>query len=246
MSQRWAIRFDITEPAKLDTAVESLGRLRLLEGTQVFEPGESLWVSGLHLDEELTVVLQTLPCADRFVVSNEGTLTKFGERAPSGTIPNVEWTSLQDFIEPELPVAALSLARIPRVSITLVRATGQQPLEPAALLVSAKAATEWSATAPQVRLDPLTFAASSDGQILFKGQPLPSLPGTRMTDQNGVLVPAGWTWSPAIDTSSLREALEAEAEAIVLLTPDGEAQWVSQSDFVQASRMALRVTLANQ
>jgi len=246
MSQRWAIRFDVAEPAKLDAAIQSLGQLRLLEGTQVCPPGKSLWGSGLHLDEELRAVLQTLPCAERFVVSENGTITKFGERTPSGMLPDVEWTPLRDFIEPGLPVAGLSLAQIPRVPITLVRATGQQLLEPAALLVSANVAAEWAATAPQVRLDPLIFAASSDGQILFKGEPLPSLPGTRLTDQAGVLVPAGWTWSPAIDTSSLREALEVDPEELVLLTPDGEAQRISQRDFVQASRIALRVTLANQ
>lgn len=246
MPQRWAIRFDLVEPAKFDAAVESLGQLRLLDGTQVCQPGESLWVSGPQLDEDLTAVLQSLPCADRFVVSEDGTLTKFDERTPSGTIPDVEWTSLPEFIEPELPVAGLSLARIPRVPITLVRATGQQPLEPAALLVSVKEAAEWAATAPQLRLDPLTFAASSDGQILFKGEPLPSVPGTRLTEHDGVLVPAGWTWSPAIDTSSLREALEVAAEELVLLTQDEEAQRISQGDFVQASRMALRVTLTKQ
>lgn len=242
MSQRWAIRFEVAEPAKHKAAVESLGQLRLLEGTQVCHPGESLWVSGPQLNEELTAVLQSLPCGDRFVVSDDGTLTKFGERTPSGTIPEVEWTSLRDFIEPELPVAGLTLARIARVPFTLVRANGRPSLEPAALLVSAQVAAEWAATAPQVRLDPLTFAASSDGRILFKGKPLPSLSGTRLTEQEGVLVPAGWAWSPAIDTGSLRETLEVAAEEFVILTQDGKAQRISQRDFVQASRIAIRLS----
>ena len=177
---------------------------------------------------------------------DDGMLTKFGERTPSGTIPDVEWTSLRNFIEPQLPVTGIRRVRIPRVPITLVRATRQRPVEPTALLVSAKAAAEWVAMVPQVRLEPLSFAASSDGQILSKGKPLPSLPGTRLTDQKGVLVPTGWTWSPAIYTGSLLEVLEAKAEELVLLTQGGETQRISRGEFVQASRGALRVTTANQ
>ena len=191
MSQHWAILFGVAEPKRLDAAIESLGQLRLLEDTLICQTGELLWVRGPQRDAELTAVLQSLPCTNRFVMTHDGMLTKFGERTPSGTIPDVEWTSLRNFIEPQLPVTAIRRVRIPRVPMTLVRATKQRPVEPTALLVSAKAAAEWVAMVPQDRIEPLSFAASSDGQILFKGKPFPSLPETRLTDQKGVLVPTG-------------------------------------------------------
>ena len=142
MSQHWAILFGVAEPKRLDAAIESLGQLRLLEDTLICQTGELLWVRGPQRDAELTAVLQSLPCTNRFVMTDDGMLTKFGERTPSGTIPDVEWTSLRNFIEPQLPVTGIRRVRISRVPITLVRATRQRPVEPTALLVSAKAAAE--------------------------------------------------------------------------------------------------------
>lgn len=245
MTQRWAIRFEVGDPAQLDAAVASLGRLRLLERTKVFLSSDSLWVGGPHSKESSAAVLCSLPCADRFVVNSDGTLTKFGERTPSGTIPDVEWTSLRDFVEPQLPVAGISPVRIARIPVTLVRNTGQEPVEPTALLVPAAAAAEWAATAPQIRLNPLTFVASSDGQILFRGAPLPSLPGIRLIDQEGVFVPAGWKWSPATDAGSLREALDVNADELVLLVQGDAFQRICPGDFVQVSRMAIHASVAN-
>jgi hypothetical protein len=240
MTATWAIRFDVRNGGGADVA-SSLGRLRLLAGIQACRIDEStLWVTGPILDDKLLVLLRGLSCEDRFRVDADGTLTRFDERTPSGVIPDGEWTPVAEIVELELPIAEVSLARIPRVPVTLVRSS--EPVEPQILLVSGEAALSWAASASQVRLDRLSFAASDDGRFLFRGTPLPSLPGISLVERELVLVPAGWSWSPAIDANSLRSALEAEFRDLVLLNHDGEFEKIPESEFVVASRAAIRMS----
>jgi hypothetical protein len=240
MTAAWAIYFDISESGRADVA-GSLGRLRRLAGARALRTDESrLWVAGPSLDDELLVLLRGLSCEDRFRVDADGTLTRFNERTPSGVVPDGEWIPVAELVELELPIAGVSLARIPRVPVTLVRSS--EPVEPQFLLVSGEAALSWAASASQVRLDRLSFAASDDGRFLFRGTPLPPLPGVSLVDRELVLVPAGWTWSPATDANSLRSAIEAESGDLILLNHDGEFEKISESEFVAASRAAIRVS----
>jgi hypothetical protein len=240
MTATWAIRFDVTDGASAD-AVTSLGRLRLLAGVQACRVSESrLWVIGANLDDDLLLLLRGLSCDGRFRIGAGSTLTKFDEQTPSGVLPEGSWQPVSEFIQPELPVAGLSLARIPRVSVTLVRSSA--PVEPQFLLASGEAALEWAASAPQIRLDCLSFAASDDGRVLFRGSPLPSIPGARLFERDRVLIPVGWTWSPFIEAKSLRTSLEASAEQLVLLNQDGGLEKIPESEFVAASRSAIRVS----
>jgi hypothetical protein len=240
MTAAWAIRFDMRSESG-DELASSLGRLRLLADVQTCRVDESnFWVSGPGLDDDVLSLLRSLLCEDRFRVDTDLTLTKLDERTPSGILPAGEWIPIRDFVGLELPVAGVSLPRIPRVPVALIRSS--EPAEPRFLLVSSTDAAKWAASASQVRLDPLSFAVSDDGRFLFQGEPLPSVPGTPLVERDFVLVPAGWTWSPAIDSKSLRGALEAEANEFVLLTRNVEFEKIPQSEFVAASRSAIRVS----
>lgn len=243
MTATWAIRFDMTDGGNPDVAT-SLGRLRLLAGVQACRVNESsLWVIGANLDDNLQLVLRGLSCDDRFRIGAGSTLTKFDEQTPSGVLPQGSWQPVSEFIQPELPVAGLSLARIPRVPVTLVRSSA--PVEPQFLLASGEAALEWAASAPQARLDRLSFVVSDDGRILFRGMPLPSILGVRLYERDRVLIPVGWTWSPPIDARSLRDALEASSDHFVLLNHDGNFEQIPESEFVAASRSAIRVSIGH-
>lgn len=240
MTAAWAVRFDFSNESGSDVS-SSLGRLRPLPGVRVLRDGShSLWVSGPCFDDPLGFLLRSLPCEDRFHVGEGGLLTKFDERTPSGAMPQGDWISIREFVEFERPVAAFRLARIPRVPVTMVR--DAVPVKPQFLLVSKDAALAWAESASQVRLDRLSFAVSDDGRLLFRGLPLPSLPGLRLVERELVLVPGGWTWSPAIDARSLRASLEASDGELLFLNLNGEFEKISESEFVAAGRAAIRVS----
>lgn len=240
MNPAWAIRFAFNTESEAGVA-SAVGRLRLLADVEATLSDQSrLWVAGPSLDDDLLRCLRSLPCEERFRVDSNRTLTKLDEKTPTGVLPAGEWIPISELVELELPVAGVSLGRIPRVPATLVRSS--EPVEPQCLLVPADVAVTWAASASQVRLDRLTFAVSDDGRVLFRGSPLPSMPGVLLSERELVLVPAGWTWSPAINAKSLRTSLEASAEELVLLNKDGEFEKIPESEFVAASRSAIRVS----
>ena len=63
----------------------------------------------------------------------------------------------------------------------------------------------YSIEAPQVRLDRWRFAVAADGRVAVHVHPLPPLPGQRWVEQEGIAVPAGWTWAPAVEAELLRQ-----------------------------------------
>ena len=148
MTAAWAIRFDMRSESG-DELASSLGRLRLLADVQTCRVDESnFWVSGPGLDDDVLSLLRSLLCEDRFRVDTDLTLTKLDERTPSGILPAGEWIPIRDFVGLELPVAGVSLPRIPRVPVALIRSS--EPAEPRFLLVSSTDAAKWAASASQV------------------------------------------------------------------------------------------------
>ena len=111
------------------------------------------------------------------------------------------------------------------------------------LRTSAATWVAYGETAAQVRLDRWTFAINDNGDVLIRGQPLPPIPGDRLVEVEGIVVPAGWTWSPALAASVLRQVCGLETGELALLHPDGGWERVSASCFVRASHSAIRQTV---
>jgi len=78
--------------------------------------------------------------------------------------------------------------------------------------------------------------------VVIRGTPLPPLAGARFVDRGGVAVPAGWTWSPAVDAPTLRRLLQLEKGDLTLWTLDGPWQRIAADDFARAGRSAIRAT----
>jgi hypothetical protein len=98
------------------------------------------------------------------------------------------------------------------------------------------------ATAPEIRLDGLAFIVDAADQVIVRGQTLPPLPGQRLTDDAGILVPAGWTWSPRAQVTIVRSLFGlGEGESALWITSE-EWQRIPADAWVAATRSAVRET----
>ena len=76
------------------------------------------------------------------------------------------------------------------------------------------------------------------------GTPLPSLPGRACVEDAGIVVPAGFAWTPAVSARVVRRALFATDETIVLWEEDG-VRLLDAELFVPASRAAAHATASS-
>jgi hypothetical protein len=112
--------------------------------------------------------------------------------------------------------------------------------EPALLETSLSLLAEYVAAAPQWRIERWSFAATASGRALVRGLPLPPLPGTQWTLLDGICVPAGCAWSPAIEPAILRRLLGLDSGEIALLRASGMWDRIAPDAWVRCSRSALR------
>lgn len=216
------------------------GRLRQLGGVEVCRLGENLWLRGNALDESLDRRLRCLPGAQRFLVLPDGQLRAQGARVPRGRLPEGPWIPLRRWLAVELPLAGLAGRLQERVPLKVVRST--EPQDPGAILTEVDAWQTYVATAPQARLDRWMFAAAGDGRVLVRGSPLPPIRGERLVDRDGILVPAGWTWSPAVEAAVIRNLLGLGEGDLALLHPKDAWECVPAAELVRATRPAVRTT----
>ncbi len=228
-------------------ALSSLGVLRLDKGILCREHGGRVWLRGEHKNDTLDRSLRCLPGVDRYGLLDDGRLVHADSgRVPVGRLPAGEWTPIAEFIGVEIPPPALP-GECGRARLALARS---KRVAEANVLVTALAAwRRWVSRAPAVRLGVLRFAVSTTGDALVRGSPLPPIRGRRFVETSGVAVPAGWTWTPAVDAETLRELLALDDGDLALL--DGEAAaprvaLISAARFERATRSAVRLTEARQ
>lgn len=225
-----------------------LGRLRLVAGIELCQTDSLIWLRGDDLDA-IELRLRALPGVTRYDRLADGALTLAGGRVPCETLPDANWQPLVNWLTGTLPPTVWPGDRPQRVAIQLVRTT--QHAEPTLLLTNHRDWTAYADHAPQVRLDCWSFAADASGRVLVRGAPLPSLPGVFYVETEGVAVPAGWWWTPAVAASTLRRALGLDVsnasggttpDLALFLAEDGTWDLVSGDGFVKATRSAARLT----
>lgn len=216
------------------------GRLRLREGVEVCAAGDGVWLRGPQLEPALVRALRGLPGAVRFHVDAQGRLTPVGKRLPTARLPAGPWTPIASWLTPRAQTAHPGATEPPRARLAFVR-TGE-PGEPAALLVEMADWARWALDAPEVRLKPLKFAVSEHDQVLVMGAPLPPVRGTHLVSREGVLVPAGWGWTPPVDAAEVRALFGAATGDVLLFDLSGGAPLIEASAFVKATRSAVRLS----
>jgi hypothetical protein len=222
------------------TDANALGSLRLIPGIEVAQENQILWVRGPQAEESLQAKLSALPAQQRYEWLLPDTLRLKDQRIPSRQLPKLSWQPLSTWLSVEMPAAAFPGARPKPVSLRLVRCADEQ--SPDLLLTSLDDLIEFAANAAKVRLDRLQFAVNAQGHVLVRGQPLPALPGQRFVLHQGVAVPAGYSWEPAVGTDVLIRCFGVLECALAVWNEDGTLVRLHKEQFVPLTRSALHAT----
>lgn len=198
--------------------------------------------------DRLDIVLRSITSAVRYRDHGDGDLIKFDEQLASAKLPQNSWQALADWICIELPATTLvgqtnEVARI-RFQRGPSQITGHDA-EPSLLRCSLGQFESWAATAPQARLDRLTFACNAEKEVLVRGFPLPPLRairGGRWVEYQNLAVPIGWSWSPTVSVQTMIELFRAGQDEIILVEENNQWQRLDRQVFVKASRIAVRMT----
>ena len=231
--QGWAICLDRRD-------VSAAGRLRQVAGVEVYEEAEAVWLRGPQLGEALQWQLAAVAGARRFSVLPDGQLLPSGARVPRGWLPRGPWTALSRWMGLECPPALLAGRDEATVARVLVRSERME--EASLLLTQFDLWAAYAVDSPQVRLDRWRFAVAAGGRAAVHGRPLPPLPGQRWVEQEGIAVPAGWTWTPAVEAALLRQIFGLAEGDVALWHADGEWERIAADEFVRATRAAVRET----
>ncbi len=218
----------------------ALGPLRTAEAVLGAMVGDRFWIRGGNRGGDLGIELRKIPGLIRFEIGAGDCLVSSGSRVPGERLPAVEWRPLSELLVPRPQAAALAAPSPVPVALRMVAAAAEQPA--AALLLGFEVWLDWCDRAPELRLSRLQFAAAADGRVIVRGQPLPPLPGTRLTEVEGLLLPAGLRWTPAVDAAVLRELLALGDDELALLTVAASFERLTQQDFVRATRSAVRAS----
>jgi hypothetical protein len=77
---------------------------------------------------------------------------------------------------------------------------------------------------------------------LIHGTPLPPVRGSRFVDHDGLAVPAGFHWSPAVEVTVVKKAFGIADKMVVLWREDGSLEEIADEQLVPVTRSAVRMT----
>lgn len=221
--------------------VSALQPLRLERGVEVRCEAGGIWIR-LHAEaEEAARVLGGVPALERFTADADDLLRHRGGLVPRGKMPAHGWQPLREWLAVEAPpIFAPAGTAVPRAALRLRR--GGTPLPTAGLLVSISAWVAYAENAPRIRLQQLRYATSrAEGRALLFGDVLPPLPGTHFVAPGPrILVPAGFTWAPAIDAAALRSVAQARPGDFVWWREEEGLALLDEALFVPAARAGIR------
>jgi hypothetical protein len=223
-------------------SIESALALRLQSGLEAHDAGDTVWLRGRRNLNELLPLLRRVPEITVYTVGATGVLTPLGRMIPEEVrLPEGPWRPLSAVTVLTPQPAALPGAVPAGVALRLVRTATEE--QPAAVILPLEIWADWAIHAPQVRLSPLRFAVCGDGRTLVLGRPLPPVQGDLLVDREGVLVPCGYCWRPAVEAAVLRRLLNLSAGDVAVLTTDGRVERIGAEAIVAVSRSAARASL---
>ena len=225
-----------------EAQIAEFAALRLFPGIEAAEVGGAWWLRGGKLNETLERELKKIPRLSLFELLPSNRLRPIESRIPDKILPPANWRPIKERVTVGLPVAALAGEARQKIPVILVRSAKEE--KAAALRVSLNDWVRFATHAPAIRLKPLRFAATEEREVLVLGHPLPGIPGKRYSQNSGLFVPCGFTWSPPVDAAVLRELFELKTSDIALLAEDNTHQVIHAEQFVPASRSAARITMA--
>lgn len=219
--------------------LSSLGNLRDLPSLQVAVYGDERWLKAQDPAMEMPEPVKGLPLI-RYGRLDE--FNNFFDRSaitPTLQLPALDWQLLTRFLSVDWPVSALPAQIREGINIQLVRSAATQP--PVALLTTLSHWKEYGNHAPGVRLAPLRFALSGNGQVLVTGSPLPNIPGTEYWNDGGLWLPAGFAFASKASADLFRAKWLMDDHSI-LWQENGSWSDIPHSFFKPATRSAIRLS----
>ena len=218
----------------------SASALRLVAGIEVAEAGPCIWLRGPAGDEILAKSLRKLAAVARYEWLPDNRLRRIDARIPATQLPQLPWQPLGAWLSVAFPAAAMPATEPRPIPLQLMRSGFE--CEPDLLLTDLDQWVAFAASAAQVRLECLQFAADANGRVLVRGKPLPPLPGQRYVVHAGVAVPAGFEWQPAVSVEVLQRRWGIAGHDLVLWHEDNTFTRLHADQFVDASHSAIRAT----
>jgi len=219
-----------------------LARWRLLDGVEIAEGEEGLWVRCPAGREEAERMARLLPARARYLRDARADWLRLDAgRVPCRPLPVLGWQSLAEWMEVELRARELMPGEESVVPLRLVRSTHERAAEFLQLGIR-----EWAGyvrSAPALRLNEWRFAASLGGAVLVEGTPLPPLAGERFARAGTVAIPLGYHWSPAVSVGVMQEVIGAGSDGLVIWQVDGAISRIHPEQFVPATRASALATL---
>lgn len=271
--ERWVVR--IPWPCDLRSLAESRHRsIEVLVPTGEESADASLW---LRCDgDQIPDCLYALPQAAFFRSTGEAQLVALGDRLPSGVLPNGNWAPLEQWLKVTPPQSMVGgagrmsdgnpVAGTPRqsthrgvtpsfhrVDLQMTRATSCATSSEASYLMTEFTSFEtYVLRSLEFRVSGLRYVCTIDGKVLCCGEPLPALPGESWYETDGVLAPAGWTWSPAVPATVVYAALQFHCACKFAATPtkatkfllhaDGPVEMIDAHSWCSATYASVRAT----
>jgi len=218
----------------------TLAPLRLTPSIEVAESQDDIWLRGNAGDEKLSRALQTLPAFGRFERLADGRLRSVESRIPGQSLPALQWIPIAQWLQVILPSSALPGHGLERVGLSLVRSAEERPAN--VLRANFESWRQFALQASEIRLRPLRFALSDSGLVLIWGAPLPPISGRRFVEQEGIAVPAGFFWQPAVCPGVLRQVFQMGEDSLVIWEEDNSCVHLHPEQFVSATRAGVRAT----
>jgi hypothetical protein len=233
VTDRWAIVLPLT-------SARALAALRNVAGLEVCVVDQLIWLQGDSLDAAMRKLLLGLPALDRYLIHDDEQLTPWNKLTPQARLPAGPWMKLAEWATLSLPPRGWPGERPVAVQLQLVRSGRERAA--GALLCDWRVWADYATAAPQVRLEGLAFVANSARQTIIRGATLPPIPAHPLTDNAGILVPAGWSWSPAIDAAAVRQMFSLNDGETALWLAGESWQRIAADAWVAATRSAVRET----
>ena len=171
-----------------------------------------------------------------------------GMRVPDLELPNLAWQSLRDVIRFQLPriEVAARVSQDERISLRLVRGGSITHCE--GLLTNVSVLARWVQSAPESRLRSLRWVitSSTPTKCLVLGKELPPVAGLPLVNRKQILIPAGFTWTPNVSASDVRNLFGLSATQWLLWESDQTSSTVEDDAYATMNRASVRELISMQ
>lgn len=199
-----------------------------------------LWIRGSRIDNAVL----SLPFLSLFRIETHGSdlLFPIDSGLPATRLPkDLDWRPLWKVAVPaEFSATLFPFRTVYPVSLRVVR--GGSCELPNMLRTSRSAWKRYAHSVPEIRLKPLHFAVSPN-EVLVRGTPLPPISGTTYIEKDGIALPSGYCFSPAIAPQIAVSALRLSKGEVAIFSPSGEVECIGTEMFIPVTRASVQLSI---